>query len=58
MTGVSVQCVRIYKLAADNACEAADASMLTLKGLEDKARELLAEMKTMEELAKQMFVSK
>ena len=56
MTGVSVQCVRVYKLAVDNACEAADASVLTLQGLEDKARELLEEMKTMDELARQMFV--
>lgn len=56
MSGVSVQCVRIYKLAVDNACEATDAGILALHGLEEKARELLAEMKTMDELARQMFV--
>ena len=56
MTGVSVQCVRIYKLAVDNACEATDAGILALHGLEEKARALLAEMKTMDELARQMFV--
>lgn len=56
MTGVSVQCIRIYKLAVDNACEATDAGILALHGLEEKARALLAEMKTMDELARQMFV--
>ena len=54
MTGVSVQCVRIYKLAVDNASETTDASIQALTVLREKARQLLCEMQTINELAKQM----
>ena len=51
-----MQCVRIFKLAADNAGECADTSVEALAALQHKARLLLHEMQTVHELARHMFV--
>ena len=56
MTGVSVQCVRTYKLAVDNACDTTQAGMMAMHELEEKTAELLEKLKAMDTLEAEMFV--
>ena len=56
MTGVNVQSVRVYDSAVMEACEKAESAMAEMQILIDKATALSDHLKSMEDLAAQMFV--
>ena len=57
MTGVNVQSVRVYDSAVMEACEKAESAMAEMQILIDKAAALGDQLKSMEDLAAQMFVN-
>ena len=56
MTSISVQCVRTYRLAVENVSQSSAESVVALNALIDKCSTLVSELKTMSDLADQMFV--
>lgn len=56
MTGVGVQCARVYQLAVENTSVCVDESVRALNDLEIRTKELVEELAKMDRLAKEMFV--